>query len=664
MKLSLTAALLLFGARAFADCPPIAVTTTDDSPTCTASKCGFRGALSLANACAGTTITLPAGKFVINSTPLTPLAANVAMRIVGVGKAATVLDGGGNLRVLLVAGSPTTISGLTLQNGNAGTADGGGLSITGSATLQDVAVNNCSAKNGGGIAVTGSLTASGLVVSGNTATTSGGGVFVGGASANVTLDQATLSGNNSGAAGGGLYQNLGVLTLTNLTSSGNTAVGSGGAVAVDGISSIETWAGVTLAKNQAQGQGGGLFIDADQDKLVLSQTLIAQNTATSSDDDCFTGVALASAGEGNNLIQSASAHCLLPGNASDQPGADPKLGPLADNGGSVQTHALLAGSQAIDSGGIAPLLATDARGVSRPQGAFADIGAFESGVTTLQISEASVPQSALAGTSAVHVYELTNAGAVPALGVAATASGTLLAFGASQGNCTTSACTLGVIDIGGHATLSLLVAGNLQSSVQVSGDNLSALTASESTTALPAADLSVTAVPSSSAFALTDSVTLSVTVLNRGPSDATNVALNLALTGSGYLSSADTSTCSLQTQSAACTLGTLATAASTTVDFTLSATALGKIGYSAQAGSDVADPQSDDDTVSGALAVNVSSAAGSAPAISPTNATQTATAAKKSGCGATGTPWLWALLLIGWLLRNRRRPRSGSGSKI
>ena len=60
------------------------------------------------------------------------------------------------------------------------------------------------------------------------------------------------------------------------------------------------------------------------------------------------------------------------------------LGPLQDNGGPTFTHALLAGSPAIDarnpaapgSGGNA-CEATDQRGVARPQGAACDIGAFE-----------------------------------------------------------------------------------------------------------------------------------------------------------------------------------------------------------------------------------------------------------------------------------------------
>jgi len=54
---------------------------------------------------------------------------------------------------------------------------------------------------------------------------------------------------------------------------------------------------------------------------------------------------------------------------------DPLLGLLANNGGPTETHALLAGSPAIDASNNG--LATDQRGIARPQGIQFDIGAFE-----------------------------------------------------------------------------------------------------------------------------------------------------------------------------------------------------------------------------------------------------------------------------------------------
>jgi len=58
---------------------------------------------------------------------------------------------------------------------------------------------------------------------------------------------------------------------------------------------------------------------------------------------------------------------------------DPKLGPLANNGGPTLTMALLPGSPAIDAGNTSVASATDQRGFPRPAGLAADIGAFEYG---------------------------------------------------------------------------------------------------------------------------------------------------------------------------------------------------------------------------------------------------------------------------------------------
>jgi len=56
---------------------------------------------------------------------------------------------------------------------------------------------------------------------------------------------------------------------------------------------------------------------------------------------------------------------------------DPLLGALSKNGGTTATHALLAGSPAIDAGTSEGCPPTDQRGVSRPQGEACDMGSFE-----------------------------------------------------------------------------------------------------------------------------------------------------------------------------------------------------------------------------------------------------------------------------------------------
>jgi hypothetical protein len=73
----------------------------------------------------------------------------------------------------------------------------------------------------------------------------------------------------------------------------------------------------------------------------------------------------------NNLIM------LAGGVPADTRHDDPLLLPLADNGGPTLTHALAAGSPAIDAGANADNLDYDQRGAPRVVGAAADIGALE-----------------------------------------------------------------------------------------------------------------------------------------------------------------------------------------------------------------------------------------------------------------------------------------------
>ena len=116
----------------------------------------------------------------------------------------------------------------------------------------------------------------------------------------------------------------------------------------------------------------GTFTDASA-TLNLQNTIVANN----GDFGCF----LAPFGAGAVVLNSLGNNVFTDGTcfpiASDQIVADAGLGSLADNGGPTLTHALLAGSPAIDAAddGVCP--ATDQRGVPRPQGAACDVGAFE-----------------------------------------------------------------------------------------------------------------------------------------------------------------------------------------------------------------------------------------------------------------------------------------------
>ena len=80
------------------------------------------------------------------------------------------------------------------------------------------------------------------------------------------------------------------------------------------------------------------------------------------------------ADDGYNLSSDATPAFSGAGSMSN---TDPKLRPLADNGGPTLTMALVPGSPAINAGASIGAPTTDQRGVARPKGGGVDIGAFE-----------------------------------------------------------------------------------------------------------------------------------------------------------------------------------------------------------------------------------------------------------------------------------------------
>ena len=211
----------------------------------------------------------------------------------------------------------------------------------------------------------------------NNLTPNGAGIINEGLST-LTIRESAIVGNQSDEGGG--IGNHGSLTLVNSTVSGNTALESGGLGGglynigdpfFTQILATFTAVNSTIAFNVVADpdNGGGIFNDFAQVNLV--NTIISGNTG----GDCFTSDTTQTSD--HSLDSDGSCGLTGPG---DLPAVDPLLGPLADNGGPTDTHALLAGSPAIDAGSGASCPAIDQRGVTRPQGPGCDIGAFESAV--------------------------------------------------------------------------------------------------------------------------------------------------------------------------------------------------------------------------------------------------------------------------------------------
>lgn len=152
------------------------------------------------------------------------------------------------------------------------------------------------------------------------------------------------------------------LTLTNVTLTDNTAEGT------------EPASAVTSFDDKPAG-GGGIRTE-DLAEIAAVNTIIAGNQSPM-DADCSGTLA----SSGSNLIGEQSELCEITGGPMGDLEGDSGLEALADNGGATQTHALQAGSQAIDAGDDMNCPETDQRGYGRPAGTSCDTGAFEFGAT-------------------------------------------------------------------------------------------------------------------------------------------------------------------------------------------------------------------------------------------------------------------------------------------
>jgi hypothetical protein len=103
----------------------------------------------------------------------------------------------------------------------------------------------------------------------------------------------------------------------------------------------------------------------------VRNTIISGNTLDNCDTEQFDGII---SSQGNNISSDASCPFTKP---TDKQNTNPRLGPLANNGGPTDTRALLAGSPAVDAAANTGCPATDQRGVVRPQRTACDIGAYE-----------------------------------------------------------------------------------------------------------------------------------------------------------------------------------------------------------------------------------------------------------------------------------------------
>jgi VCBS repeat-containing protein len=257
-----------------------------------------------------------------------PVQDDNAITLQGAGASTTVLDGNGAdafEAVISVNGSaPESVVGVTIQDSG---AHGDGIEGFSSAiTVDDSVIRD----NGNAGIEAGALNADGdtLVDNGNA--------------------------GNGGTNEGGIYIE-GRIEANNLTITGNKT-----GIVVDYTEDTRLLTNSTIV-------GNGVGLDL-LDPLDVFNTILAGNSAGDCDLDSAQTLG------DHNLVDDGT--CGPPG-PGDVLGIDPQLGPLQDNGGPTPTMALAASSPPVDAGDDANCSATDQRGISRPQGAHCDIGAFE-----------------------------------------------------------------------------------------------------------------------------------------------------------------------------------------------------------------------------------------------------------------------------------------------
>ncbi len=252
-------------------------------------------------------------------TPLPPITGNLTISVSP--SRHITLIGNGYQRIFTVTrGATLTLTGLTFTKAGI------------FATLSD--------PGGGAICNRGTLTINDSSFSDNsTYSGSGGAIYNTGT---LSINNSTFSGNRADTGGnGGAIYNSGTLTVKSSTFSANRADtgGSGGAIYNSGTAHVLD---STFSGNSSRGGvGGALYLKAGT--FTLANSIVAGNNASVGPD--IYGVV--DVGD-TNLVQNtegatlAGTHNIL--------GQDPLLGPLANNGGEVETFALRPGSPAIDSG--------------------------------------------------------------------------------------------------------------------------------------------------------------------------------------------------------------------------------------------------------------------------------------------------------------------------
>ncbi len=306
-------------------------------------------------------------------------------------------------RVVSITAAGAWLEGFTITNGNSGTANGGGVSMTAAGVITNCVLvgNRCTSGRGGGLEITAGVVVDCTIISNEVAgTLGGGGLYLFGANAvarrcyvvsnravNVhgggvridsgTMEHSVIGWNQAGLAGGGILK-TGTVTgvFRNCLILGNEAGLTGGGVQVgQGTLVLEN---CTLVGNRAT-DGGGVFgavaATAGTNCIVVFNQ--ATNPAGSGD----------LAGTATNFVYSCS--LALPHGSNGNMAVDPQFVRVGQGFGLLHVagdYRLRMGSSCVDAGTFLPWMlgGTDLAGLPRILNGAPDLGVYEGAVPVLR----------------------------------------------------------------------------------------------------------------------------------------------------------------------------------------------------------------------------------------------------------------------------------------
>ena len=509
-------------------------TTTDESDgSCADGDCSLRDAINTASA--GDTIVLQAGQTYNLTIP-----SGGESDFTGFNGAIGDLD---ITQALTIQGNGATINSFGISNRVFH------VSGTGNLTISELTLT------GGQTPLTGSFFVDGIGIYNRFGT--------------INVSNTTFIGTLTHGVGGGITFEGGTGTIANSTFANNRADFGGGIAVAGGATGVQvinsTFSGNIAVDGFSTGSGGGIYT---QDDLTVIHSTFVNNTVDGSGGSAIIQDFVNTVTASNNLFagnQAPTTSGTVNQTTSYDNGTTVPvwLGPLQDNGGSTQTHALLAGAApAINQGSGSEGI--DQRGYFRD--ASPDIGAFEFGgvapTSNLAVDKSVAPATAMPGDLITYTLAFSNAGMSVATGVVLTdtvpvtitnlniisAGVTITDLGPPQ------CCAWQIQDLassqGGTITITGQISPALSSATTFTNTATITTTAPDSSPAnntasvslmvtLPPPALTVTKIDAPDPAAAGTSLVYTITIANQSVLTVNNITLSDTLSLSSTISTAD-----------------------------------------------------------------------------------------------------------------------------